>query len=142
MSCDTHSFFSIIILSFFFSNFVLQRTCTDSRLHAALDTIRPYGFCQDLVQLTLGELLNVGFFFFFVLLFYAHCFLEAKKYIFGFLGFDWIIKWMLVFGTGVGWGWWMGIYWRWVLLAPPWNYTWKDKCSTKEGKNCFIFYFF
>ncbi|GMY21128.1 protein mono-ADP-ribosyltransferase PARP4-like [Fagus crenata] len=37
-----------------------KRTCTDSHLHAALDAIHPYGFCQDLVQLTLGELLNGG----------------------------------------------------------------------------------
>uniref|UniRef100_A0A2N9J2U6 Peroxidase n=1 Tax=Fagus sylvatica TaxID=28930 RepID=A0A2N9J2U6_FAGSY len=47
-----------------------KRTCTDSRLHAALDAMRPYGFCQDLVQLTLGEVLNVDILF--VLLFYVY----------------------------------------------------------------------
>jgi hypothetical protein len=70
----SYSFFPIIYLFIFslslslsyFLNFVLQKNPNDSRIHAAVEAMSPYGFPLDLVQVTVGELLNVGLFLFFL----------------------------------------------------------------------------
>ena len=66
--------FSYYFLSYSHTHFVLQK---DTRLAAALDAMRPYGFPQDLVEVTVGELLNVGQLLFLFSMF--QCVFESKK---------------------------------------------------------------
>ena len=83
---------SHVIFCHILTHLVLQK---DTRLVAALDAMRPYGFPQDLVELTVGELLNVGQHLFFV--FYVSMCFWKQKTIMGF----WVLA--QVYGGNEGW---------------------------------------
>lgn len=87
---------SNVILCHIRTHFFLQK---DTRLAAALDAMRPYGFPQDLVEVTVGELLNVGqllFLFLFFAFYVAMC-IWKQKTIMGF----WVLA--QVYGGNEGW---------------------------------------
>lgn len=87
---------SNVILCHILTHFFLQK---DTRLAAALDAMRPYGFPQDLVEVTVGELLNVGqllFLFLFFAFYVAMC-IWKQKTIMGF----WVLA--QVYGGNEGW---------------------------------------
>lgn len=71
--CIYFSHFLIFSHSF---SFILQRGNT--RLDAALDAMRPYGFPEELVQQMVGELLDVGLLFSFLDFSMLNCFVKAK----------------------------------------------------------------
>jgi hypothetical protein len=116
----------ILTLPFCFS--LLQRGNT--RMDAAVDAMRSYGFSEELVKETVRELLNVGLFLCFPL--WSHCFFGSKNT----YGSGFCVDCNVGIGLGLWWGWWMGLYWRIFLLTSSWLHS----CTTGGKYLVLVFY--